>query len=162
MNSTLLPLRAQSPQHRLAGGLVLVGYEDHELGPQFVMASAFNSLSLTPKLVMWCAAQGIDGRPRIPIGAHCGLSVMAADHRDLWAQCAKDCNADRFQWTRGPSLEVPLVENAAANFEVIVTQQIVQGSHVLCIGEVQSFDYSETCEGLLSYQDDLRIPLTCE
>src|SRR5690606_37670286 len=44
MNSTLLPLRAQSPQHRLAGGLVLVGYEDHELGPQFVMASAFNSL----------------------------------------------------------------------------------------------------------------------
>ena len=153
---------AQYEPHRIAGGLVLIGYEDGNGELHAIKASSFNSLSLAPRLVMWCIAHARDGAVEIPEGARCGLSVMGADQRDLWIHCVNQYDSSRFQWIKGSGLGVPLVEQAAAAFEVKVSRRINLGGHVLHIGEVHSFGYSQGCDGLTNYLDDLSVPLLHE
>ncbi|MDS1139004.1 flavin reductase family protein [Pusillimonas sp. SM2304] len=162
MNTIALQKHCQPQRHRVAGGLVLIGYEDEDKRLHSITASSFNSLSLCPRLVIWCVAHEQNGRPRMPEGAQCGLSVMAADQRDLWSHCVNDRGADHFEWFKGTELGAPLIKHAAANFEVTITRRINQGSYVLYIGEVGSFSYSEACDGLINYLDDLRVPLLHE
>lgn len=159
MSQPLMQRGRPCAKHRLACGLVMVGYIDARDEIRSVMASSFNSVSLTPRLVMWCISNERACRPEIGVGTHCGLSVLAADHHERWAQYANDCDMHRFEWMKGAALGVPLLMNAAACFEVEIRRRIDQKSGVLYVGEVNSFAYSETSKSLFSYLDDVGVPL---
>lgn len=145
-------------QNYFACGLVVVGRPAENGQVLSVMASSFNSVSLSPRLVMWCVWKGDGTVAPLAVGVSCGLSVLAADHRGLWPQCRQAGAAHEFKWQRGDTLDVPLVDGAAACFEVSVTLHIDQGDHDLYVGEVASFAYSASCGGLLSYLDRVRVP----
>ncbi len=101
-------------------------------------ASSFNSVSLTPPLVLWSLAQSAGSMPVFAAGAHYAIHVLAADQQDLALRFASKAS-DKFE---GLSFErnahgAPLLAGCAAVFECFSKSQYHEGDHTIFVGEVE-------------------------
>ena len=108
--------------------------------------NSFSSVSLDPPLVAWCL-----GRKALSLGAfsradYFAVHVMAADQHDLtmhFARPAQDKFAqvqDEFEVGIG---EVPVLKNPLARFECRKASVVEGGDHLIFIGRVERFLYSD-------------------
>ncbi len=110
-------------------------------------ANSFNSVSLTPPLVLWSLALKAGAMPAFARGSHYAINILAAGQR-LLAERFAGKTVDRFAgvaWREGAS-GAPLIEGAAAVFECFNRSQYEEGDHVIFVGEVErcSFDPAAT------------------
>jgi flavin reductase (DIM6/NTAB) family NADH-FMN oxidoreductase RutF len=101
-------------------------------------ANSFNSVSLTPPLVLWSLARKAGTMPAFERGSHYAINILAADQRGLAEQFASKA-PDRFAgvaWREGVC-GAPLIEGAAAVFECFNRSRYEEGDHVIFVGEVE-------------------------
>jgi len=101
-------------------------------------ASSFNSVSLTPPLVLWSLACDAGSMATFSNGMHYAVNVLAADQQALALRFATR-GADRWAgvtFTEGVS-GAPLLAGAAATFECFNRSQYGEGDHVIFVGEVE-------------------------
>jgi flavin reductase (DIM6/NTAB) family NADH-FMN oxidoreductase RutF len=115
-------------------------------GHQFVglTASSFNSVSLTPPLVVW--SLGLTSRtvPSFQKCSHYVINVLSDTQLNLCQQFAYG-QGNRFEnvdMALG-STGLPIFKNALAWFECRNRSQYPEGDHIIFVGEVVQFGFSE-------------------
>jgi flavin reductase (DIM6/NTAB) family NADH-FMN oxidoreductase RutF len=106
--------------------------------PIGLTANSFNSVSLTPPLVLWSLSRAAASMAVFSAGSHYAINVLAADQKALAERFAMK-GADRFS---GVTFDegaggAPLLHGAAATFECFNRSRYEEGDHVIFIGEVE-------------------------
>jgi len=133
-----------------ATGVTVVTARDAS-GQRFgLTANSFNSVSLSPPLVLWSLARSAGSMPAFARGSHYAIHILAADQRELAERfAAKDI--DRFAGlpvTEGAG-GVPILEGAVAVFECFNRSQYEEGDHVIFVGEVEHCRRQEGAQPLI-------------
>jgi flavin reductase (DIM6/NTAB) family NADH-FMN oxidoreductase RutF len=104
-------------------------------------ANSFNSVSMSPPLVLWSLAQTAGSMAAFSTGSHYAINILSADQQALARQfSAKD--VDRFAGVlyHLGSAGAPLIDGAAATFECFNRSRYEEGDHVIFVGEVERCD----------------------
>jgi flavin reductase (DIM6/NTAB) family NADH-FMN oxidoreductase RutF len=113
-------------------------------------ANSFNSVSLTPPLVLWSLSRVAASLPVFSAGSHYAINVLAADQKALAERFASR-GADRWSgvlFDTGAG-GAPLLHGAAATFECFNRSRYEEGDHVIFVGEVERCTRREGASPLL-------------
>lgn len=101
-------------------------------------ASSFNSVSLTPPLVLWSLARSASTMAAFATCTHYAVNVLSAAQVALAQQFAAR-GVDRFAGVDHTlsAHGIPLLNGALATFECFNRNQHVEGDHVIFVGEVE-------------------------
>ena len=148
MQSPLKPSQAVPPNFSqtefraalgmFATGVTIVTALAPDGTPIGLTANSFNSVSLTPPLVLWSLARSAGSLAAFSTGSHYTINILSADQQDLARQFAAQ-GGDRFagvQFTAGAG-GAPLLHGAAATFECFNRSRYEEGDHVIFVGEVE-------------------------
>ena len=113
-------------------------------------ANSFNSLSLSPPLVLWSLSQAAGSMPALSTGSHYAINVLAADQKALAERFAgrRDDRWTGVAYTEGAS-GAPLITGAAASFECFKRSRYEEGDHVIFVGEVERCSHQPGAAPLL-------------
>ncbi|MBX3608942.1 MAG: flavin reductase family protein [Hydrogenophaga sp.] len=113
-------------------------------------ANSFNSVSLSPPLVLWSLAHQAGSMAAFQNGLHYAINVLAADQQALAERFAAR-GVDR--WVGVPHTEgvngAPVLQGAAAVFECFNRSQYTEGDHVIFVGEVERCSHRADASPLL-------------
>ena len=101
-------------------------------------ANSFNSVSLSPPLVLWSLARSAGSMPAFARGSHYAINILSADQHTLAERFAAK-GADRFAGVafREGASGAPILEGACAVFECFNRSQYTEGDHIIFVGEVE-------------------------
>ncbi|WP_299763882.1 flavin reductase family protein [Ramlibacter sp.] len=113
-------------------------------------ANSFNSVSLSPPLVLWSLSRAAASMAVFSAGSHYAINVLAADQQALADRFARR-GADR--WL-GVTFEegaggAPLLHGSAATFECFNRSRYEEGDHVIFVGQVERCVHREGASPLL-------------
>jgi flavin reductase (DIM6/NTAB) family NADH-FMN oxidoreductase RutF len=118
-----------------------------------ITASSFNSVSLTPPLVLWSLGHRASSLPLFHAGTHYVVNVLAADQIDLCQRFASG-QGDRFantDFSLGQA-GLPILKGALAWFECHNRSRYEEGDHVIFVGEVERCGFADGGQPLV-YQN---------
>lgn len=134
---TVITTRTLTPD----GGSRLLGFT----------ASSFNSVSLTPPLVLWSLSRSSSSIAAFIDNPHYTINVLASDQIALSRQfgassrpSASGVVPDRFAgvaWREG-SRGAPIIDGCCAWFECFNRSRYEEGDHVIFVGEVERCDFN--------------------
>lgn len=113
-------------------------------------ANSFNSVSLTPPLVLWSLSQAASSMAAFSAGSHYAINILAADQKELAERFASK-RVDRWDgvvFADGVA-GAPLLAGAAASFECFNRSRYQEGDHVIFVGEVERCSHREGASPLL-------------
>ncbi len=124
---------------QFATGVTVITTRDESGGFFGLTASSFNSVSLTPPLVLWSLGGQSRGLPLFSGNSHYVINVLAADQAALAERFASR-KEDRFD---GVDYELsrtglPILRGASAWFECHNRSRYPEGDHVIFVGEVET------------------------
>ena len=106
-----------------------------------VTANSFNSVSLTPPMVLWSLAKSSLSRPAFVEAKYFAVHVLAVTQEALankFAQRGIEKFAD-LSVGRGPG-DIPLLDGCSARFQCQTTYRYEGGDHEIIVGQVVAFD----------------------
>lgn len=113
-------------------------------------ANSFNSVSLSPALVLWSLSRAAGSFDTFSNGSHYAINILGADQQAL-ARRFSEKVADRFDgvaWESGIG-GAPLIHGAIAHFECANRSQYQEGDHIIFVGEVERCSHSTGASPLL-------------
>ena len=122
---------------RYTTGVTIVSCVDESGGYVGLTANSFNSLSLSPPLVLWSLRQESPSLPAFTAARRFAVNVLAEAQVDLSRRFASRIE-DKFAegvWAVGEH-GAPLLAGCAAVFECETVSQQMTGDHCLFIGRV--------------------------
>lgn len=113
-------------------------------------ANSFNSVSLSPPLVLWSLSQAASSLAAFSTGSHYAINILAADQKELAERFASK-RVDRWD---GVAFDdgvagAPLLTGAAASFECFNRSRYEEGDHVIFVGEVERCSHRDGAAPLL-------------
>lgn len=105
-------------------------------------ANSFNSVSMSPPLVLWSLSRSAASLAAFRTGSHYAINILGADQHDLALQFAAK-SGDRFAgvaFTAGAG-GAPLIQGAVATFECFNRSRYEEGDHVIFVGEVEHCNF---------------------
>ena len=133
-----------------ATGVTIVTARDAAGQRVGLTANSFNSVSLSPPLVLWSLARSAGSMPAFTRGSHYAINILAADQRTLAERFATK-SADRFAGVgfREGAGGAPILEGACAVFECFNRSQYEEGDHIIFVGEVERCERREGSQPLI-------------
>ena len=121
-----------------ATGVTIVTARGVDGLPVGLTANSFNSVSLTPPLVLWSLARSAGSMPAFERGSHYAVNILAADQHALAERFASK-SVDRFADLafREGAGGAPVIDGAVAVFECFNRSRYEEGDHVIFVGEVE-------------------------
>ncbi len=118
--------------------------------PVGLTANSFNSVSLSPPLVLWSLARSAGSMPAFERGSHYAINILAAEQHALAQRFASKA-VDRFEGLafREGAGGAPIIEGAAAVFECFNRSRYEEGDHVIFVGEVEHCERREGVQPLI-------------
>ena len=113
-------------------------------------ANSFNSVSMSPPLVLWSLSQAASSMAALSKGSHYAINILASDQKALAERFASKCD-DRWEgvaFTDGVA-GAPLLSGAVASFECFNRSRYEEGDHVIFVGEVERCCHREGAAPLL-------------
>jgi flavin reductase (DIM6/NTAB) family NADH-FMN oxidoreductase RutF len=113
-------------------------------------ANSFNSVSLTPPLVLWSLGLKSGSLATFLQAKHYAIHILSVEQQALAERFASK-SADRFEalelaFGQG---DVPILPGCAAVFECTNRSQYHEGDHVILVGEVMACQHDATRSPLL-------------
>ena len=143
-----LPLQALAPSFSaldfraalgmFATGVTIVTARAPNGTPVGLTANSFNSVSLSPPLVLWSLARSAASMPAFEQGSHYTINILSAEQHALAARFASKV-VDRFNgvlFHEGAG-GAPVLDGVAAVFECFNRSRYEEGDHVIFVGEVE-------------------------
>jgi flavin reductase (DIM6/NTAB) family NADH-FMN oxidoreductase RutF len=151
--SSVPPPSAQAMRSALglfATGVTIVTARDSNGTPIGLTANSFNSVSLTPPLVLWSLGLKAGSLQTFLQAKHYAIHVLSVEQQAL-AEVFASKGADRFAALDvGSGLgQVPIISGCAAVFECTNRSQYPEGDHVILVGEVLACQHDATRSPLL-------------
>jgi flavin reductase (DIM6/NTAB) family NADH-FMN oxidoreductase RutF len=134
------PVTADSLRQALATfatGITVVTSCASDGSPVGLTVNSFNSVSLSPPLILWSLGQSSSSRGAFDTHPYFSVHVLGADQQAL-AQRFAGAPAQRFTglgYTRSAH-GVPLLDGCLCVLECVRERTVVAGDHVIYIGEV--------------------------
>ena len=121
-----------------ATGVTIVTARGPDGAPVGLTANSFNSVSMTPPLVLWSLARSAGSMPAFERGSHYAVNILAADQHALAERFASK-SVDRFAdlTFREGAGGAPVIDGAVAVFECFNRSRYEEGDHVIFVGEVE-------------------------
>jgi len=108
--------------------------------------NSFSSVSLDPPLVAWCLGRKAPSLSAFSQADYFAVHVMAADQHALSMHFARPAQ-DKFAAVKGEFEagigEIPVLKNPLARFECRKASVVEGGDHLIFIGRVERFLYSD-------------------
>jgi flavin reductase (DIM6/NTAB) family NADH-FMN oxidoreductase RutF len=133
-----------------ATGVTIVTTRDADGQPVGITANSFNSVSLSPPLVLWSLSRVAGSMPTFERGSHYAINILAADQHAL-AERFSSKAVDRFAgiaFHEGAG-GAPVLEGAVAVFECSNRSQYEEGDHVIFVGQVEHCSRREGAQPLI-------------
>jgi 3-hydroxy-9,10-secoandrosta-1,3,5(10)-triene-9,17-dione monooxygenase reductase component len=107
-------------------------------------ANSFSSVSLSPPLVLWSLSLFAPSLPAFQESPYFSINILAADQEHLSQKFSRSA-PDKFAGVdvRHSIGGVPLIEGAAASFTCRNEFRYYGGDHVIFLGAVLAYEYSE-------------------
>lgn len=107
-------------------------------------ANSFTSVSLDPPLILWSASLYAQSLPAFQEASHFAVNVMAFDQKELSQHFAKQ-NEDKFSNIEHiiPECGAPVLPGSAAHFECRNEYRHYGGDHIIFIGRVERYAYTD-------------------
>jgi flavin reductase (DIM6/NTAB) family NADH-FMN oxidoreductase RutF len=119
---------------------VCVVTADSEAGPLGITINSFTSVSLTPRLVLWCLDERSDRWPVFAAAETFAIHVLPASDKPLASRFAKGVSVlDEGEFERdadGP----PCLPEAVLRLSCETHERIQMGDHLIIVGRVVDFD----------------------
>jgi 3-hydroxy-9,10-secoandrosta-1,3,5(10)-triene-9,17-dione monooxygenase reductase component len=128
-----------------ATGVTVVTARDAEGVDTGVTANSFNSVSLSPPMVLWSLSKNSSSLPAFAGTDYFAVHILAANQEQISNQFAKS-GIDRFAGipiSRGQG-DVPLIDGCSARFSCRTAYRYEGGDHIIIVGEVLAFDSLDT------------------
>ena len=124
-----------------ATGVTIITARDAKGAPVGLTVNSFNSVSLSPPLVLWSLAETSNNLPVFRAATHWAVHVLAADQDALSGRFARK-GADKFAGLdiEAGLGEVPLLRGCTARFQCRTAFQYQGGDHLIFVGDVLAFD----------------------
>ena len=121
-----------------ATGVTIVTARGPGGAPVGITANSFNSVSLSPPLVLWSLARVAGSMPAFERGSHYAINILAAEQHALAVRFGKKA-IDRFAGVafREGAGGAPVLEGSAAVVECFNRSRYEEGDHVIFVGEVE-------------------------
>lgn len=153
----VVPLRAfRDALGHFVTGVTVVTAMSESGRPVGLTVNSFNSVSLSPPLVLWSLARHAGSVPVFTQVSHYAIHVLSADQLEL-AQRFATRDIDRFAghpWTPGLG-NAPLLSGAAAVFECSNHSQYHEGDHIILVGGVQRIHARDHAAPLVFHQGQM-------
>ena len=118
-----------------ATGVVLIT-TDTAAGVAGIVVNSFTSVSLNPRIVLWCLGDASD---RFAMFAHTerwGASVLAADQQEISARFARPGAFDAAGLDILRLGDAPVLANAVTQLSCRTVERTHMGDHLMIVGEV--------------------------
>lgn len=125
-------------------GVTVVTTHCQTSGDVGLTANSFNSVSLSPPMVLWSLAKSAFSVDAFKAAEFFAVHILSEDQQSLSNQFARK-GADKFSGLtlgRGPG-EVPLLEDCSARFLCKTAYQYEGGDHIIFVGEVLDFSHHQ-------------------
>jgi 3-hydroxy-9,10-secoandrosta-1,3,5(10)-triene-9,17-dione monooxygenase reductase component len=133
-----------------ATGVTVVTAEDAE-GALGLTVNSFTSVSLEPRLVLWCLDDICDRRHVFHTADRFAVNVLKAQDHEVSRRFSRGAGRpDHTELDHGVT-GVPVLRHALARFECAVRERIQLGDHQVIVGEVLAYDAAEG-EGLVFFR----------
>jgi flavin reductase (DIM6/NTAB) family NADH-FMN oxidoreductase RutF len=122
---------------------VCVVTADSPQGPLGLTVNSFTSVSLEPRLILWCLDERSERWPVFAAAERFALHVLPASDRAKAARFARGVallSPDEFDRGAGGPPRLP---EALARFECAVHDRIQMGDHLVVVGRVEAFSSVE-------------------
>ncbi len=118
---------------------VCVVTADSPAGPLGITVNSFTSVSLTPRLVLWCLDERSDRWPVFAAADRFAIHMLPSSDRALASRFAKGVSVlGEGEFTRladGP----PCLPEALARFDCVTHERVPLGDHLVIVGRVTAF-----------------------
>ncbi|MFI4981859.1 MAG: flavin reductase, partial [Nevskiales bacterium] len=127
-----------------ATGVTIITTRAPDGAPMGLTANSFNSVSLSPPLVLWSLANTSMSLAAFRAAPYWAVHVLATDQEELSARFARrgESKFAGLDIESGVG-EVPLLKGCSARFQCRTAFQYEGGDHVIFLGEVLAFDRNE-------------------
>jgi flavin reductase (DIM6/NTAB) family NADH-FMN oxidoreductase RutF len=122
-----------------ATGVVLVT-ADTAKGPVGIIINSFTSVSLEPRLVLWCLGDQSDRYSAFAAAEHWAINVLAFDQHALSARFAAAGSLEAGDVATDRLGVAPALPIAAARFGCRTYERRTLGDHLVIVGQVEAFD----------------------
>jgi 3-hydroxy-9,10-secoandrosta-1,3,5(10)-triene-9,17-dione monooxygenase reductase component len=108
--------------------------------------NSFSSVSLDPPMILWSLARSATSAPVFRDAEYFAVNILARDDAALSAHFSKSSEdkfaafADRFSPGLGA---IPILKGAAATFECHSRHRYYGGDHIILIGNVERYSWSD-------------------
>jgi len=131
---------------RFATGVTVVTAMDAHGHPVGLTVSSFNSVSLSPPLVLWSLSLTSGSLTALEAASHYTVNVLAADQIDIARRFATRSHpSERFAhaaWRPGDN-GAPLIDGCTAWFECYNRSRYREGDHCIFVGEVERCGHTD-------------------
>lgn len=118
---------------------VCVVTADSPAGPLGITVNSFTSVSLTPRLVLWCLDERSDRWPVFAAADRFAIHVLPSSDRTLASRFAKGVSVlGEGEFTR-PTDGPPCLPEALVRFDCVTHERIPLGDHLVIVGRVTAF-----------------------
>lgn len=142
---------------QFATGVTVVTTVGTDGAPVGMTVSSFNSVSLSPALVLWSLGRSAGSYAAFEHCSHYAIHVLSSAQKDLAMQFAQR-GIDRFagvQWQ--PNAHgIPVIADALATFECRARSQYLEGDHMILVGEVVACHHHAGAAPLLYHSGQMR------
>ena len=131
---------------RFATGVTIVTTRQADGSPVGLTVSSFNSVSLSPPLVLWSLSRTSSSLAAFEACERYVINVLAADQIHLARRFATGTAAERFadvELCDAPGGAPRLAAPGAAWFACHNRSRYVEGDHIIFVGEVERCDHSK-------------------
>lgn len=113
-----------------------------------LIVNSFTSVSLKPRLVLWCLGNDSDRFPLFSGAERWSVNVLRSHHRALSDRIARPGASDVADVDFADLAGAPVLPDAAASLACMTHERIPMGDHLIIVGEVTAFQTSETGDAL--------------
>lgn len=122
---------------------VCVVTADSEQGPLGITINSFTSVSLTPRLVLWCLDERSERRRAFSAAERFSIHVLDAQSEALARRFAKGSGLMEAAEFQRVGDAAPRLGASAARFDCRTHDRVQMGDHVIIVGEVEAFEAAD-------------------
>jgi flavin reductase (DIM6/NTAB) family NADH-FMN oxidoreductase RutF len=127
-----------------ATGVTIITTRDRDGKPHGMTANSFTSVSLSPPLVLWSSSLYAQSLPAFQESPHFCVNILAYDQIELSNKFAKQAAAKFVDVDHIiPESGAPVIVGSAAHFECRNEFRHYGGDHIIFIGHVERFAYTD-------------------
>ncbi len=135
-----------------ATGVAVVTARDGAGATHAITINSFTSVSLRPRLILWCLGDESERYETFAEAAYFGVCVLGTDQRAIAARCAQS-GAEFDEGLTEDFAGAPVLKGALARLACRTTARQTHGDHLVIVGEVMAFD-ARAGAGLLFYRGE--------